>query len=221
MCRKTHERWRQVPFAPRKNIVKLVRRDTQELSGTNERVLCCFAGDMYSPEAVATGIGRLILGIFRAFNVPFQVLTKGGMRAVADFDLYGLNDAFATTLTYMDTECSRREEPGAALPDDRIHAIEVAYGRGIETWVSLEPVLDPEESLRLICATHHAVRLYKIGKLNHDTAREKEIDWRAFGMEAIALCEKYGRPYYIKDDLAKHLSGVTFHNTDTRRVVRP
>jgi hypothetical protein len=39
-------------------------------------------------------------------------------------------------------------------------------------------------------------------------------------VQAIVLCERYGKHYYIKDDLAKHLEGVTFTNTDTRTVTR-
>ncbi len=220
MFRITRQQWEAVPFKPRKNILEWIRQDAQELSGTDERVLCCFAGDLYSPEAAKTGISRRILERFRESDVPFHVLTKGGMRAAPDFDLYGPNDAFATTLTFIDPKDSEREEPGAALPDDRFRAIVEAKNRGIETWVSLEPVIDPTQSLDIIRATHADVDLYKIGVLNHDPARAARIDWRAFGMQALELCERYGKRYYLKDDLTKHLSGVRFHNTDTRKIVR-
>ena len=220
MFRMSREQWEKESFHSRKNLIKQLRQDCQELRGTDKRVTCCFAGDLYSSEAVATGLSRKILETFREFDVPFQVLTKGGTRAVSDFDLYGPNDAFATTLTYIRDLDSLRVEPGAATPADRWTAIAAAHDRGIQTWVSLEPVLSPVQSLDSIRGTHDIVNLYKIGKWNHDV-RANAIDWRAFGVAAIELCEKFGKAYYVKADLAKYLSGVKYTSTDTRRVVRP
>ncbi len=221
MFHMSREQWRATPFKPRRNIVQLVRADAQELAGTDKRVLCCFAGDLYSPEAAATGISRQILEAFREFDVPFQVLTKGGMRAAVDFDLYGPNDAFATTMTFVSALGSIDYEPGAAWPQDRVKAIEEAHRRGIETWVSLEPVFHPSEALFWIDSLSDCADLFKVGKLNHDPERERQIDWRAFGIAAIAHLKERRKRYYIKDDLAKHLGGVPFTNTDTRRVIRP
>jgi len=82
------------------------------------------------------------------------------------------------------------------------------------------PVLDPKVSLRIIENTWEWVDLYKIGKLNHDPEREAKIDWRSFGAKAIELCQRYGKRYYIKEDLAKHLEGIRFTQTDTRKVKR-
>ena len=219
--RMTRAQWEQQPFRPRKDLLRLLRLDSKELSGTNIRVLCSFVGDLYTPEAVKSGLSRKILEILGEHDIPFQVLTKGGTRAVADFDLYGPHDAFATTMTFTDANYSHEFEPGAADPKDRVEALARAKCEGIKTWVSLEPVLDPQESLKIIEWTYEKVDLYKIGKLNHDKAREGQIDWRAFGMEAIALCERYGKPYYVKSDLARYLKGVRFTNTDTRTVGRP
>ena len=162
-------------------------------------------------------VTRNALEILREFDIPFQVLTKGGMRASRDFDLYGPRDAFATTLTLIDSSPSQKIEPKAALPHQRIDAIFEAKERGLMTWVSLEPVIDPDDSLTLIKLTWVAVDLYKIGKLNY---RQSDIDWQDFGRRAIDLCEMNGIPYYIKDDLAKDLEGVEYTNTDTRRVKR-
>lgn len=210
--------WQSWTVAPRKNILRHLRRDAERFQGTDKRVLLCFTSDPYSPEAAASGVTREALKILREFQIPFQALTKGGMRAAGDFDQYGRHDAFATTMTFLDPNASEMEEPGAALPADRMRAILEAHRQGIETWVSLEPVLDPAASLRIIEQTHDFVDLFKIGKLNHDACREREIDWRDFGMQAIALCQRYRKPYYVKDDLVKHLDGVTFTNTDTRTV---
>jgi len=205
----------------RKNLMPRLRRDAERLAGTNKRVLLCFSCDPYQPLEAECGLTHDTLEIFKKHDIPFQVLTKNGPLATQDFGLYGPNDAFATTLTFDNAEDSRTVEPGAALPEARIDAIRVAHGANIRTWVSLEPVIDPAQSLALIERTVRWVDLYKIGKLNHDKARESQIDWRAFGMNAITLCERHGKPYYVKNDLAAHLEGVRFTSTDTRKVDRP
>jgi len=130
--------------------------------------------------------------------------------------LYGPNDAFASTLTYLqDDGKTLAAEPGAALPSDRIEAIRQAHERGIETWVSLEPVLDPDESLAIIEETHEIVDLFKIGRLNHIA---NDTDWRAFGTAAVEICEKLGKRYYVKHDLAACMKGIEFNSSDTRRI---
>ena len=89
-------------------------------------------------------------------------------------------------------------EPGAASPSDRAKALRLAHSLGIRTWVSLEPVIKPEDTLALIRCTHEYVDLYKVGKLNH---RANDTDWKAFGIAAEALLKERGKAHYIKHDL--------------------
>jgi len=211
------ERWGK-PFAvasPRSGVVAALRKEAPSFAGTDKRVLLSFSTDPYQAANDRFGLTRQVLTVLRDHDIPWQILTKGGLRAVADFDLYGRRDAFATTMTFIDRLRSVEFEPNAATPQERIAAIREAQVLDIETWVSLEPVIDPAESLAVIDATHDVVDLFKIGKLNHRTST---VDWRAFGIEAIARCEAYGVAYYVKDDLAKHLVGVRYTSTDTRRV---
>jgi DNA repair photolyase len=203
--------------SPRPRILEKLREDAPRFYGTDKRVLLCFTCDPYQPEEVEQGVTREALKILRDFNVPFQILTKGGMRAARDFDLYGPCDAFATTLTFANDMDTYQHEPKTALPGDRYRAIEYAKEEGLNTWVSLEPIIDPEQSLSMLEGSVFSVDLFKIGKLNYQPSA---IDWRQFGIDAIGLCEKFGVPYYIKDDLAAHLEGVKFTNTDTRIVGR-
>lgn len=205
---------------PRPGIIEALRKSAPLYAGTDRRVLLCFTCDPYSPEAAASGVTRLALEILQEHGIPWQILTKGGTLSCADFDLYGPNDAFATTMTFLSDSDSFKWEPGAAMPLCRIAAIQEANSRGIDTWVSLEPVIDPEQSLAVIRRTHEFVNLYKVGVLNHDKERAAQTDWRRFGVQAIELCEGYGKAYYIKHDLAKYLDGVKYTNTDTRRVCR-
>ena len=83
-------------------------------------------------------------------------------------------------------------------------AMELAHFRGIRVWASLEPVIEPEESLELIRLTHPYVDLFKVGKLNHHE-HAKKIDWHRFGWEARRLLEALGKAYYLKDDLRREM----------------
>ena len=200
---------------PRPGILEKLRKDAPKFQGTDKRVLLCFTCDPYQPEDTEVGVTRQALRILREYNIPFQILTKGGMRAARDFDLYGPNDAFATTLTCLTARASHDIEPMAANTMNRINAIDEAHSRGITTWVSLEPVITVFSALSLIEKTTEIVDLFKIGKMNYQPS---SIDWRDFGVKVIKLCEKYKKPYYVKDDLAEYLDGVKFTNTDTRTV---
>lgn len=200
---------------PKKDVLKKLLKEAPAYQGTDKRILLCFSCDPYQPLNDKIDLTRKVIEILKQFSIPFQVLTKGGMRAVRDFDLYKETDAFATTLTLPDARLSAQWEPKAAYPAERINAIVRAKDEGIETWVSLEPVLGAEYALDHIRRTYKFVDLYKIGKLNYV---KSDTDWRQFAIDAIGLCENYGKPYYIKDDLAKYLDGVSFNNTDTRKV---
>jgi DNA repair photolyase len=202
---------------PRQGIIDKLRREAYEHRGTDKRVLLCFSCDPYQPEEIEQGITREALKILRAFDIPFQVLTKGGVRAYRDFDLYGPNDVFAETFVFANEEQILRIEPKTALWGDRFRALEYAKEEGITTWVSLEPVIDASQTLANLESLRFEVDLFKIGKLNY---QKTDINWRNFGINAIKLCEKYGKPYYIKDDLAKYLEGIKFTNSDTRKIQR-
>ncbi len=178
-----------------------------------DRVLLCFTCDPY--PGIDTDTTRRALAMLRTAEIPFTVLTKSGFRAVPDHDIYGPNDAFGTTLTFINGDDSKKWEPNAASPLERISAIRTFHEAGIHTWVSLEPVIDPVQTLELIKATHPFVDHYKVGKLNY---AKSPINWAAFGMRAIRDLEAFGKKYYIKKDLAEYLDGVEFTNTDNRRV---
>ena len=183
----------------RPGILDKLRHDAKALAeqgGLDSPVLLCFSCDAYQPEAHAT---RAALSILREFDIPFTVLTKG-MNADRDFDLYGPNDSFGVTLTLCDSDALVGWEPNAAGWAYRIRNLSIARGRGIRTWVSLEPVIDPDQSLAFIDATHSIVDHYKVGKLNYHP-RAKTIDWAGFREDVTAKLDSYGASYYIKQDL--------------------
>ena len=188
----------------RKDAIKNLRHDLAELREKEDlrEILFCFVADPYSRDE--NPLTTEALKVCREFDHPFQILTKGGLRAVVDFDLYSDQDTFASTLTFIDEEKSSYYEPGAPLPSDRIAALRLAHLRGIRTWVSFEPVIDPEETYRLFDATKKYVYKYKIGKVTQFKT-EKEVDWAQFTRNMIQLCESNGKDYLIKDSLKKYL----------------
>lgn len=172
--------------------------------GETRPVLLSFLSDPYQLLEEQTCLTRNALVILRAHGLRFSVLTKGGKLAQRDFDLYGEGDSFGATLTFLHDGESRVWEPGAALPGERLSNLIEAHARGIRTWVSLEPVVDPYESLAIIAGTCEYVDHYKVGKLNYSHP-PREIDWKAFAEEAAALLRAKGKGFYIKIDLAREL----------------
>src|SRR4029077_19775088 len=111
---------------------------------------------------------RKILEILGEHGLAFCTLTKGGTRAIRDIELFRpKHDAFACTLTSLDEGFSRKWERHAALPIERISALQRFHDRGIFTWVSLEPTLDVDASIEIVKETHEFVDLYKVGRVNY------------------------------------------------------
>jgi DNA repair photolyase len=180
--------------------------------GVTGRVMLCFTTDPYQPLDVETALTREVIQVLHKYGFAVQVLTKGGNRALRDLDLFDPGDAFAVTMTTLNCETSRRWEPGATLPDDRLETLKKFHDAGVETWVSLEPVIDPIGALEIIQRSHTFVDLFKVGKLNHAgalpdnlRAEVEDIDWANFATRAVKLLESLGVAYYVKDDLRTFL----------------
>jgi DNA repair photolyase len=135
-------------------------------------------------------------------GLRFTILTKGGTRALRDFDLLeGYPGArFGSTIIFTDQKDADHWEPNAAPVKDRIEAIREAHRRGIPTWVSLEPVIDPQQALQLIETLHPVVDHWKVGKLNY---RKLPVDWLRFREDAREMLDSLGADYYLKTSLTK------------------
>ena len=81
-------------------MLEQLRKEAPKLAGTDERVLLCFTCDPYQQLDIETRTTREIIKILREFDIPFQVLTKGGMWASRDFKLYGPHDAFGSDICW-------------------------------------------------------------------------------------------------------------------------
>lgn len=173
-------------------------------AGITDQVMLSFTTDPYHQGDTAPT--REALRILISHGLGFCTLTKGGTRALRDIDLFRPDrDAFACTLTTLDDAFSLKWERKAALPADRIAALQAFHGRGIFTWVSLEPTLNIESSLAIVEATHGFVDLYKVGKANYLGEYGKAIDWEGYTQRIIAKLTRLGKAHYIKRDLQKYL----------------
>lgn len=110
--------------------------------------------DPYSPPNGDLSLSRKVLAEFNNYEIPFKVLTKGGTKAVKDFDLYRRDDWFGVSLTWINDVDAKYWEPGAASATDRMTALNQAHEQGIKTWVSMEAIVDKQQTLDLIDRIH-------------------------------------------------------------------
>lgn len=187
---------------PRPGIVEAVRRQLEREKITGRTIFLCFTCDPY-PAEINTMPTRAVIQTIKDSGNSVRILTKGGFRAERDFELLDSGDSFGVTYTTRDIFTASKIEPNAAPNAERLATLERAKYAGIKTWVSLEPVLDPNAVFSLIRNGWY-IDLFKIGKLNH-AATPPEIasmgGWARLGEEAERLCREHGRAYYIKEDL--------------------
>jgi len=188
---------------PRDGIVEAVKNQLSGGKYKGKKIMLCFMCDPY-PTEIDTTPTREIIKLIKDAGANVSVLTKGGMRAVRDFDLYGEGDSFGTTLTFADADKSLEWEPHAAEPLSRIQAIVEAHEAGIKTWVSLEPVISTQDAIGFVTDMHRHVDLWKVGRWNHN-ARANKIDWGRFGRNIESILKILKCEYYIKDDLRKEM----------------
>lgn len=190
----------------------------------NERVLLAFTTDPYQSLENTHGLTHQIIKILHAEGIGVHILTKKPCSANWDRDILDKElDAVATTLTFSSKAHRRsvRWEPHADYPAVRYVGLQMLKRNGFFTWASLEPVIDPAETLKIIEETHEYVDHYKIGKLNHvedlPTEYQQEvydlrIDWPKFVDDATNLLHELGyaevgaheeakQTYQLKDSL--------------------
>ena len=192
----------------RKDIVASFEKDAEWLSGNkpdneNRRVLFCFLSDPYQPLEGRLHITRKCLKIAQRHGIKVDVLTKGAYNRVSkDLDLMvSANARLGVTLSFITDKKRKEWEPKAASVSERLRLLREAHAKGIYTWVSMEPVIDPDEALKVIDAAHEFVDFWKVGKLNYNREVESKVDWNAFRENVVARLRSYGAHFYIKKSL--------------------
>ncbi len=72
--------------------------------------------------------------------------------------------------------------------------------------MSLEPIIIPDQTLKLIDMTYRYVDKYKIGKINYDPITEKKVNWGRVIGEIYLKLKSLNKEFYIKEDLGKYLN---------------
>lgn len=190
---KTREQFSDIE--PRKGIVDALKKQlaTEDING--REIQLCFTCDPY-PADIDTTVTREVIEVIKNSGNHVRILTKGGKRALRDFDLLDSEDWLGVTLSGHDLNM-KENEPNAAPYGERMFTLAVAANRDIQTWVSFEPVYDERTVYNAITGIDY-IAMYKIGKLNYAPS---DIDWGEFGRECERLCREYKRDYYIKEDL--------------------
>lgn len=121
-----------------------------------------FVSDPCLPETIELNWSCIDYALSK--SVPCQVLTKRAdwlehpavqnalshPKLLIGFSLTGCDDL----------------EPGAGTNDERVKAMSFLHGIGVKTWASIEPIIDPQNSLDMIAKTIGCCDHFKIGILS-------------------------------------------------------
>jgi len=182
---------------PRNGLVDALKKQLVTEGIRDREIQLCFTCDPY-PADIDTSVTREVIEIIKNSGNHVRILTKGGNRALRDFDLLDGGDWFGVTLTEY-SRWIKENEPNTGTPYERLNSLLRASESGIKTWASFEPVYNPSYVFAMIRDIDF-IDIFKIGKLNYAPS---DIDWGEFGRECERLCVEHGRSYYIKDDLRK------------------
>ena len=207
---KKPEEWHEAARARGDDVLKLFEKDCARLAkewvdDETRRVLFCFLSDPYQPLENELHLTRQGIAIAARHGIKVDILTKGDAELIEqDLPLMQQSGTHLGITLSFSKDASRQEwEPMASTVQSRLRILRKAHEMGIYTWVSMEPVIIPEEALEVIRKAHDYVDFWKVGKLNHNKAVEQFVDWPKFRDDATALLEHYGCKYYIKEDLRK------------------
>jgi len=119
--------------------------------------------DPYMPLEKDVNLTGQALKVIARFGFPVHIMTKSDL-VLRDLDtLCEINTRFAAvsfTVTTADDELAKKLEPGASLVSDRFRAMKTLSDHGIQTGVTMMPILpfieDDEENIRQIVEKAHA-----------------------------------------------------------------
>ena len=198
ILRKDLNSWANNPKA-RTNILKQVEKDAAKMFRCEKELLLSFMSDVYMNDEAAYITRKALLILEKYEFKKVTILTKAGFRAVNDFDIIKRNNwKFGSTIIFRTEDNRKKYEEGAPSIESRYQAVIDAKKDGIYTWVSVEPVIDPEDALNVIRDLKKYVDFWKVGKLNHNKALETTVDWRKFYYDVVEVLGN--SKYMIKMD---------------------
>jgi DNA repair photolyase len=174
----------------REGIVEATIKQLEKQKIENKLIHLCFTCDPY-PYTYMGDITRQIIELLKEYYNDVQILTKNPIER--DFDLLDEYDWFGITLTGEDDN---------VMPEGkRIEILKKAWSKGINTWISFEPVLNAGKVLEHIQKLWWVDKM-AVGKLNY---QKSDINWKTFGIEAEKLLKQRRKEYSIKNSLRKEM----------------
>lgn len=160
-----------------------------------------------------------MIKLLKSFGCHIMFCTKGIVPSEA-IDLLDENDSVGITITCGD-EMSGIYEPNSVESSRRLINLVTAKKCNAETWISIEPVLEPNAIYDLLESSDmRYVDKIKLGKLNHMNISDltgnssDTIDWYEYGTKAIEICKKNNIYYIVKKALADILNKGDNNNAE-------
>lgn len=188
---------------PRKNIIAEIEKEAKKLAYSTKQILLNFSHDPYDKYDEKNQYTREVLKILLKNKIPVSVLTKAGTKCLRDLDLFREFEnhiQVGASLTLSNPDDSKKYEPNAALPDDRIEALKELKENYIITWASFEPVLDPAQSIEMIERAILYTDIFKLGKISNYSPLVK-INWNDYLEKALSILRNYSKDIYVKKEL--------------------
>jgi DNA repair photolyase len=195
--------YKDIQCRPRTGVLDDLEKRAKQIAGDQREILLCFTCDPYPVLPQSKIITREALLILEHYGLRAQILTKAGMRSTQDSDILKRNWwKYGCSLTCSSEETRLEYEPFTAPFKERLEAMVSMKTQGIYTWVSLEPVLDPVESLwiikHLLLTARTRPDYWKLGKLNYE---QTGTDWKRYLEQARKLLDDNNQQYMVKADL--------------------
>ena len=192
---------------PRPNIVEEVEKRLAKGDIKGEHIFLCFTCDPFPYTAMYDhGATLKIIDLIHDSGNYVQILTKGCI-PITEMRHILPQDKFGITISCGE-ELAKDIEPCALPVTHRLRMLrDIKECSGCKTFVSCEPVYEPEMVYHLI-KNFYCIDEYKIGKLNYvsaDNPYYPNINWGEFGKECERLCKEYNRNYYIKESLRREM----------------
>lgn len=198
---------------PRPHIIPATKEYLEnhpELKG--KRIFLGFESDPF-PMLYDISTTIEMIKLLKSFGCNVMFCTKGFVPHVV-FDFLDKNDSVGITITCGD-EMAKIYEPNSYKPTDRLKNLRMAKTDipDIETWISIEPALEPEFIYKLLNSTDmNYIDKVKLGKLNHMnisdlTGNESDfINWTEYGNKVIEICKTNNISYIVKKALREYIN---------------
>lgn len=203
---KSAEEFHRCAVAREEPIRRYFESDMIEMKNScdKRRVHLNFISDPYPPEEKTIRLTRYCIEKACEHGIGINILTKGRYDVVrADFDIMQKADVhFGVTCSFSDDSYRKEWEPNASSVQDRVRLLKEAKGLGMFTWVSMEPVIAPEQAIDFLRRMNGFVDLWKVGKLNY-MSEANTTDWKKFRDDFTQEADALGAKYMLKKSLSE------------------